>query len=589
MRAIVLKSALSCLFLCPFIFGLPARALSQKVLSSDAAHEGSQENSIVSIEGENFEEAHAGDSWRRIRFTVGNIPRSWQPAVFLGRLGDADEVYLNGVKIGGEGAIGDRFVTASKAERLYRFPHDLLRPGGENLLTVRVMNLYPRSRTFEFPVTFGDYRDLLSLKIDRQGATKRVDFVLFTFFFIWIEFCLFLYVKGMRSKEYISFGIFMLLYSSAYFLDSLTFYDTGSKTFLVQKIILSFYAALPAVMLCFMIWVFHEKLNVVTRCNIFFALILSASAFFVKGQEAGLIFIRLWLLSCVSSGLAALFLAISVYRRKLFESGTLLASLVWLCLAGSYSIASRTTGLLPRMNLYGHYLSDFILLIWIISIKYGLIVRYARIKRSMHALSEKLLSAQEEVRNRLARDLHDSMGQNLAAVKFNLQRINKEAKNELIDGVIEEVSGSIKELRDIAAGLMPVSLRTMGLKKTIEFYAEKFSEKTGIKVRVDSGDMPRTSPEIELHLFRVFQETVNNSAKHSGATIVDIALRHGSPRLVMEIRDNGCGFDYHQAQPERPGMGLSIMAERMRVVGGDLTVTSAKGKGTTIRAEAPVR
>ncbi len=195
-----------------------------------------------------------------------------------------------------------------------------------------------------------------------------------------------------------------------------------------------------------------EKPKAVMRYSIIFSLVLSATAFFIKGEEACGIFIYLWMLLCVVSGLNALFFAIGAYRRKLFESGPLLASVVWLCLAGGYGLISGTGEQLPRITIFGHYPSDFVLLVWMIIVKYGLIARYVRIKNGMQELSGRILSAQEEERKRLSRDLHDSMGQNLAAVKFNLQRINKEMKNKLIDGVIDEISGSIKELRDIALG-----------------------------------------------------------------------------------------------------------------------------------------
>ncbi len=294
------------------------------------------------------------------------------------------------------------------------------------------------------------------------------------------------------------------------------------------------------------------------------------------------------MLLCAASGLNALFFAISAYRRRLFESGPLLASVVWLCLAGGYSLISRTTGQLPRMTIFGHYPSDFVLLIWMIVVKYGLIARYVRIKNGMQELSGRLLSAQEEERKRLSRDLHDSMGQNLAAVKFNLQRINKEMKNERIDGVIDEISGSIKELRDITSGLMPVSLQAIGLKKTLEAYAGKLSAKTGMGIYVDADEVPRLAEETELNLFRFFQEAVSNAAKHSGASKVNVSLRHKPPRIVLEIRDNGCGFDYRQSQSVRSGMGLSIMAERMKMLGGNMEVASLRDSGTTVRAEAPV-
>ena len=160
MTTLFLKVSFSCLFLCLFFSG-SAAALS---FEREDAGEG----------------PGTGVSRNRIHFTVGNAPLPRQPAVLLGRLGDADEVYLNGVKIGGEGKIGDRFVTAAKAERLYRIPGSLLDPGGKYLLSVRVMDLYPGCRTFEAPATFGDYRELLVQRMELHSLTKKVEFILLT-------------------------------------------------------------------------------------------------------------------------------------------------------------------------------------------------------------------------------------------------------------------------------------------------------------------------------------------------------------------------------------------------------------------------
>jgi signal transduction histidine kinase len=531
----------------------------------------------------------AGISWHRIHFTAKNNSANHQAAVFLGPVGDVDETYLNGVKIGGEGNIRDGVITATKSERLYLIPDNLLRPGDDNVLAVRVMNIYPKNQVFYIPVTIGDYSDLLVEKLKKQSATEKIEFILFTFFFIYIQFCIILYIKGMFSKEYISFGIFMLLYSAGFFLDSLTFYETGVKSSFVQRLIISLYAALPAAMLYFLWCGYHLKLNNAMRYNMIFALILSAGAFVVQGFEAERILIYVWIVSAVSSAVTALFFAISAYRQRIFESTPALVGIVWICLSGGVSLLSGTMGILRPLKIYGYCLSDFILLFWIICIKYALIARYARVKKSMDSLSGRLLSAHEEERKRLAKDLHDSMGQNLAMIKFNLQRINRTMNNRIIDDIITEISGSIAELRDITSGLMPLSLQAVGIIKTIEATAHIFSQKTGINTSLDSENLPRTSLEVELNLFRIFQEAMNNAAKHSGAANIIISLRQGLPRLiVMEITDDGHGFDYRQVHSNNSELGLSIMQERARIIGGNLTVTSTKNKGTTIRVEAPV-
>jgi len=325
---------------------------------------------------------------------------------------------------------------------------------------------------------------------------------------------------------------------------------------------------------------------------------LSAAALVVRGYEGQRALIVLWLLVCVASAMTAFGMTYRAYRQKLNESGPMFAGDVWLCLSGSVSLASQTLGVLPALTLFGHHQSDLVLFIWIIIIKYGIFARFARIKKNMQTLSSRLLSAHEEERTRLARELHDGMGQILAAVKFNLQRINGEMKSRHIDGIIEEVSVGINELRGITAGLMPISLKAVGLANTITSHAAQYSKKTGITVSVEADDLPRQSPDVELNLFRIFQEALNNAVKHSGAGSVVISLRKGPPGIVMQIRDDGHGFDFQKALSANQGLGLSIMQERGRIMGGHVSIQSGKAQagkaqagkaqGTIITVEVPV-
>jgi len=529
-----------------------------------------------------------GLGWYRIRFILPEPLKNGQPAVLFENPIDADETYLNGVKLGGDGGFGNSFVKADKAVRLYRPPPGILNSEGDNLLAVRVENRYTTAAAFNGTLVIGDYDDLVKRKLSEETVARNVEFVLFAIFFSWIEFCIFLYFKGVIFEEYLSFGIFMLVYSAGYFLDSLTFYETGLKTPAVQSIVLSLLCALPASLLYFKLSVSGRKAVVWERLNISASLSLSAAALIVRDYEGQKALIILWLLVCISSAATALVSAYQGYRKKLNESGPLFAGILWLCFSGSACLASRLFGVFSLPTLFGHSSSYLILLVWIIIMKYGLVARFARIKTDMESLSSRLLSAHEEERARLARELHDGMGQNLTAIKFNLQRVNGEMQSRHIDGIIEEVSVGINELRGITAGLMPISLKAMGLANTITSHAAQYSKKTGLSVSVEADDLPRQSPDVELNLFRIFQEALNNAVKHSGAGSVVISLRKGPPGIVITIQDNGHGFDFEKALTANQGLGLSIMRERSRIMGGHLSIESAKGQGTTIRVEAPI-
>lgn len=525
----------------------------------------------------------AGDD---IRFVVPPQLKDDQLAILLGRNGDADEVYLNGVKIGGEGELGRHLVKAGKVVRLYPLPLKLLKPQGENLLAVRTVNLYPTKSYRPLPV-IGDYSELLRIKLKDESSTRNIEFVLFTFFFIWIEYMFFLYHKRLVTKEYTSFGIFMFMYAGVYFLDSLTFYQTGLKTDSIQHIITALYFTLPATILYFQLCVFSHKLKVWTWINLAAPVVLSLAALFVNDVSTQRVLMTLWYPVCVSVALTALFFAWHDFRHKQNESGSMLAGILWLSLSGGVCLASQTIPALPSYTLFGYHQSVLILFVWIIIMKYGIISRFARLRNDMQTLSSRLLSAHEDERSRLARDLHDGMGQNLVAVKFNLQRVNSGLNNRLIDGVIEEISTSINDLRDISTGLMPASLKAAGLAKLLKTHAAQFTKSSGISVVVEANEPPRLPLTVELNIFRIFQEALNNAAKHSGAANISVSLKEDSTGLVMQIHDDGSGFDVKTMQAKNQGLGLSIMQERARIIGGTITMQSGSNQGTTIIVEVP--
>ena len=149
-----------------------------------------------------------GMGWYRIRFGAPENLKELQPAILLGRIGDVDEVFLNGVKIGGEGLIGKRFVEATKVQRLYRFPLSLIRYDADNILAIRVMNTYLNGGIFDRNVMIGDYSDLLAKKMQREKSGTIMEFCFFTLFAMFFLACFFLFIKGLRDKEYIFFWLF---------------------------------------------------------------------------------------------------------------------------------------------------------------------------------------------------------------------------------------------------------------------------------------------------------------------------------------------------------------------------------------------
>lgn len=214
-------------------------------------------------------------------------------------------------------------------------------------------------------------------------------------------------------------------------------------------------------------------------------------------------------------------------------------------------------------------------------------LRNADLFAQRRLLSRRLLKAHEKERERLARELHDGPGQNLLALKLKLQTINQQAPAPELDEAIAELAASIKELREVFSGLLPVSLAKIGIRETIISHAASFGERTGIAVSVAAADIPRPSGEIELHLFRIFQEALNNAARHAGADRIEVVLQRQGEELVLRIIDNGRGTGGPRPG-QRPGLGLAIMEERARMMGGTFRLRSRPGQGVEIEARVPV-
>ena len=202
-----------------------------------------------------------------------------------------------------------------------------------------------------------------------------------------------------------------------------------------------------------------------------------------------------------------------------------------------------------------------------------------------------VLRAQEEERRRLARDLHDEVNQALTAILLRLEALSQDAPDPLareLGALKSLVSQAMEELLRLARQLRPAALDDLGLLSAIEGQLARFSEQTGIQTAFHrEGAAESISEDQQTVVYRVVQETLSNTAQHAGATFVDFDLRvfpsHG---VELRVRDNGHGFD-SAAERDGQGIGLSGMAERARLVGGELTVNSAPGSGTRVRLYIP--
>jgi two-component system sensor histidine kinase UhpB len=209
----------------------------------------------------------------------------------------------------------------------------------------------------------------------------------------------------------------------------------------------------------------------------------------------------------------------------------------------------------------------------------------------LRGLNQALIAAREDEASRIARELHDDVGQRLAIVSIMLGRLRRGATDEAAQAVfthLQEQASSIgRSLRQISHRLHPAELEHVGLSHSIQLKCEEIRDATGLDVHLRNGDDTRSvPPDVALCVYRVAQEALNNVVRHSGARRVDLSLHCRAEGLLLEVADDGRGFA--STAPARRGLGLRSAAERVRAVGGDLSVNSSPGAGTTVRVTVPL-
>jgi two-component system, NarL family, sensor histidine kinase UhpB len=210
-----------------------------------------------------------------------------------------------------------------------------------------------------------------------------------------------------------------------------------------------------------------------------------------------------------------------------------------------------------------------------------------RIEDERRRSGQLAMRAQEEERRRLARDLHDEVNQALTAILLRLEALAQDTPPERAPEVAELkrlVNQAMEELLTLARQLRPSALDDHGLVPAVEAQLKRFAASSGVEVRMRTAGDPNELPEVmQTAIFRVAQEALTNVGRHAGATVVELHLEEQDGRARLRVRDDGSGFE-PGALPRAgsEGLGLGGMAERARLVGGELDVRSAPGGGTSV-------
>ena len=203
----------------------------------------------------------------------------------------------------------------------------------------------------------------------------------------------------------------------------------------------------------------------------------------------------------------------------------------------------------------------------------------------LNKVSWHMLQSQEAAARRFSHELHDELGQSLAAVKANLLALDSTQLEDRKQDCLSLVDEAIANVRELSQLLRPVILDDFGLEAGLRWLTEKFAQRTGLELEFDSNLPGRLPDETETHLFRIAQEALTNIARHSGASRVIVSLKAANDKVWLRIGDNGRGLDATAAKTS--SVGLTGMRARASQAGGELTLSSLPSGGVQIEAWVP--
>jgi signal transduction histidine kinase len=214
--------------------------------------------------------------------------------------------------------------------------------------------------------------------------------------------------------------------------------------------------------------------------------------------------------------------------------------------------------------------------------------------RRVKEFARRLILAQEEERKSISREIHDDLGSRIALLSLSLRQLSKQVFSQSqaatlreFDKILEGITDLSASLRTLSHGLHPAPLRCLGIAGALKALQHGLNKTSGIQLHVVvPQEMPRLPDEVEVCIFRIAQECIQNAIKHSGADRINILLKHHPKRIRLTVTDTGAGFNRSEAV-KNGGFGLMNMEERARSVKGHLTIQSSPGAGTEVQLTIP--
>lgn len=536
--------------------------------------------------------------WYQLRFDLSEAQSTQlnqqSSALYIERIFGSDETYLNGQPIGGLGQINRPWsFVANNPQSLPRgYPIDAgLLKAGTNELVIQVNVAYAQLAGFNFFGGTGIDNDVIlidaSATVDRlvskrvyQSSLIEVAFVCLAIFEGFILLTLF---RG-AIRHYpelpwllinVGFMISSVMVFDVFYLADLRFewinwLAIGAVVYSALGFALYFWSQ------------YHHSIRRRTVAAIAVGWVLLGIVILVPGfpeamkmlaariWQVGGFFLLIYAIYCVGLGL---------YQRRTGSIAQASGLLIYLILMRSEWL---------NINMLDHY--DIIL--GSLLFRYALIIAYfqkiAERSRDHNLLSEKLINTVESNREAIARELHDDLGQHLAAAKLQLQLNTNSPSKEKVALALEEIGGAISSMRLTLQGLHSIILDKRPLDEVIAQEARRFETLYGIRITLNS-DTLTVAPDVAKHLLRIFQEAITNAVVHGKANRVEVNIRRSQREVIFIVSDDGEGVNQTEMNTGsvEGGFGMVSMRERVMLTNGHITLTDNYPRGTTLKVYIP--
>lgn len=535
--------------------------------------------------------------WGRFRFDLSADSPVQGRGIRLGIIFRNDEVYLNGELIGRTGEIGWGKPLLDPTVRVYRVPDGLLKAGGENLLAVRAQRSVGEAIEVVGPVVIGSYEELLRTAQPEERLFRVIRGLDLGVSAVFVLAALVLWLMVRKRDVFALFVSEVLLFCSPLNLTLANLFDGQGEWIALANLVFGVTAGVlsTVALLVYVVLLFRQRLPLwcwlcAVPCVSVLTIrwILPAS---IVGPATSLgVFLTM---ASRASSMAVLILmtvvvGIAVVRRKAGSApiATGLAMVIWL--AAQYPLDSPA---LSPPGLWRWFLPLSMMWVFRFSMLLGAVSAYHSAQKSASRLSTRVLSAQEQERERLSRELHDGVAQALHATRLEAQRLCSKASDQapelarIADSLAEGVGHAADELRDVSHDLQPKFLFDRTLGESLRWYADQLAARAGLTIEVETPAGRDLPDRMKPHVYRIVQEALTNAIRHGEASTAWVTLSALPGGWGLRVEDDGRGLSQNGVNSS--GHGLTNIRDRVELLGGQSRITRRDPSGVVVEVDLP--